>query len=133
MQLEDNLDPENWQEMADFIAQFCGEEIRELADSLKGKVWHPVPEQTKQLIHAQETPEQGSELEAVIEEYRSNIRPYRNGNTHPRFFGWVQGTGTMPALMADIAVSAMNLRLDTVRRSILRFKTFRFPMVHKRR
>lgn len=108
MLLEDNLDPEDWQEMADFIADFCGEEIKELADSLKGKVWRPVPEQTKQLIQEEEPPLQGAKLEDVISEYRSNIRPYRNGNTHPRFFGWVQGTGNMPALMADIAVSAMN-------------------------
>lgn len=108
MQLEDNLDPENWQEMAEYIAQFSNDEITELARSLQGEVWRPVPEALKQMFLQEAVPETGCSLEEVVAKYRHTIRPYRNGNTHPRFFGWVQGTGTIPALMADIAVSAMN-------------------------
>ena len=108
MQLQDNLDPENWQEMAEFIADYCGAEIRELGDSLKGAVWRPVPESIKQSFADETVPMQGLDLDSVVDEYRQRIRPYRNGNTHPRFFGWVQGTGTIPGLLADIAVSAMN-------------------------
>lgn len=108
MQLEDNLDPENWQEMAEYIARFSSDEIQELADSLKREVWKPVPEALKQVFQDEKVPETGCDLDQVVENYRQSIRPYRNGNTHPRFFGWVQGTGTIPALMADIAASALN-------------------------
>jgi glutamate/tyrosine decarboxylase-like PLP-dependent enzyme len=39
------------------------------------------------------------------------IRPYPNGNNHPRFWGWVQGTGTPLAMMADMLAAAMNPHL----------------------
>ncbi len=108
MLLEDNLDPDDWQEMADFIAQFCGDEVRELASTLTGKVWQPVPEALQTAFTADDPPLQQNSLEDIVREYRDTIRPYRNGNTHPRFFGWVQGTGTVPGMLADIAVSGMN-------------------------
>src|SRR4029453_16371891 len=37
--------------------------------------------------------------------------PYSNGNHHPRFWGWVQGTGTPPGLMADMLASGLNAHL----------------------
>ena len=108
MQLTNHLDPEDWDEFARFVAEFTAEEIQELAQSIKGEVWRPVPDTLKQALQQEGCPEEGSDLLEVIQDYRHKIRPYRVGNTHPRFFGWVQGTGTMPALMADIATSAMN-------------------------
>ncbi len=108
MQLTDHLDPADWQQLIDFLSKFTAEEIRELADSLEGEVWRPVPESLKQVWRNEKPPRQSQDLGDVIAEYREQIRPYRNGNTHPRFFGWVQGTGTVPALMGDIAVSLMN-------------------------
>ena len=108
MQLTDHLDPADWQQLIDFLSEFTAEEARELADSLKGEVWRPVPDELKQAWQSEEPPRQGQSLEAVVAEYREQIRPYRNGNTHPRFFGWVQGTGTVPGLLGDIAVSLLN-------------------------
>jgi aromatic-L-amino-acid decarboxylase len=34
--------------------------------------------------------------------------PYGAGNTHPRFFGWVHGSGTPQNILAEIAASAIN-------------------------
>lgn len=108
MKLNNNLDPDDWNGVADYIAEFTADEIRELAASLDSDIWQPVPEPLKQLFQQESVPVEESSLENVVESYRRDIRPYRNGNTHPRFFGWVQGTGTIPALMADIAISILN-------------------------
>jgi glutamate/tyrosine decarboxylase-like PLP-dependent enzyme len=108
MHLNDHLDPGDWEEFSRYLGEFATEEILELAESIKGDVWQPVPDELKQQFQREHCPQQGSDLDQVIQDYRQRIRPYRAGNTHPRFFGWVQGTGTMPALMADIAISAMN-------------------------
>lgn len=108
MKLDNHLDPKDWNELADYVAEFTAEEIRELARSLNSEVWQQVPEQLKQSLFAETLPLTETDLDSVVDQYRSSIRPYRNGNTHPRFFGWVQGTGNIPAMMADIAVSAMN-------------------------
>ncbi|MBT3206389.1 MAG: amino acid decarboxylase [Gammaproteobacteria bacterium] len=108
MKLDNHLDPDDWNKLADYLAEFTAEEIRELSRSLKSNVWRPVPEDLKRSFFEQSLPLDESNLDTITSEYRSSIRPYRNGNTHSRFFGWVQGTGTVPALMADIAISAMN-------------------------
>ncbi|MCK4708362.1 MAG: pyridoxal-dependent decarboxylase, partial [Gammaproteobacteria bacterium] len=108
MKLDNNLDPQDWDELADYIAQFTAEEVRELENSLQSDVWKKVPDELKQFFAEEPLPLAESKLDSIVDEYRSNIRPYRNGNTHPRFFGWVQGTGNVPALMADIAISTMN-------------------------
>ncbi len=108
MQFNDNLDSDDWQKVAEFLADFTAEEIRELEQSIQSRVWQPVPDAVKQLLADESVPMEHSDLEQVIADYREHIRPYRNGNTHPRFFGWVQGTGTIPGMLADIAISAMN-------------------------
>jgi aromatic-L-amino-acid decarboxylase len=108
LKLDDHLDPADWPTMIEYLSTFTAEEIRELADSIRGKVWQPVPDSQQQAWRDEPAPRGGMPLDEVVAQYREQIRPYRNGNTHPRFFGWVQGTGHVPALMADIAVSLMN-------------------------
>lgn len=108
MKLDNNLDPDDWSALADYLAEFTSKEINQLAKSLRTDVWQPVPETLKQSLADEPLPLAGSDLDIVAEEYRANIRPYRSGNTHPHFFGWVQGTGTVAGLMADIAISTMN-------------------------
>jgi aromatic-L-amino-acid decarboxylase len=34
--------------------------------------------------------------------------PYATGNTQPRFFGWVHGTGTVEGALAELAAGFMN-------------------------
>jgi aromatic-L-amino-acid decarboxylase len=38
----------------------------------------------------------------------ASLLPYGAGNTHPRFFGWVHGSGTPQNILAEIAASAIN-------------------------
>ncbi len=108
MKLDNHLDPQDWNELAEYLAEFTTEEIHELATTLNSDVWKQVPDSVKNELFSESLPLDESDLDSVVEQYRNGIRPYRNGNTHPRFFGWVQGTGTVPAMMADIAVSTMN-------------------------
>jgi glutamate/tyrosine decarboxylase-like PLP-dependent enzyme len=108
MKLTNHLDPEDWAACAEYIAQFSADEVTDLAHSLEGEVWQAMPEAIKTLLQNEPLPQLSSSLNKVVGDYRTQIRPYRAGNTHPRFFGWVQGPGTVPALMADIAISTLN-------------------------
>ena len=38
----------------------------------------------------------------------SSILPYGTGNTHPRFWGWVHGTGTAGGMLAEMAAAGIN-------------------------
>jgi glutamate/tyrosine decarboxylase-like PLP-dependent enzyme len=44
----------------------------------------------------------------LARELAERVLPLGTGNTHPRFFGWVHGTGLAAGLLADITASAMN-------------------------
>jgi aromatic-L-amino-acid decarboxylase len=59
----------------------------------------------EKILEPEETLDPG---EAAYTEFVERIRPYPNGNNHPRFWGWVQGTGTPLGMMADMLAAAMN-------------------------
>src|SRR5439155_13561079 len=44
----------------------------------------------------------------VYEEFKRDVLPYPTGNIHPRFWGWVIGTGTPVGMLADMLASGMN-------------------------
>ena len=51
---------------------------------------------------------QGVGLDALVETLVRDVMPYSTGNTHPRFFGWVHGTGLASGLLAEMVAAAMN-------------------------
>jgi hypothetical protein len=42
----------------------------------------------------------------VYETFRERVLPYPTGNIHPRFWGWVMGTGTPREMLAEIRASS---------------------------
>lgn len=51
---------------------------------------------------------QGQNVGAVFDRMIADIMPYATGNTHPRFFGWVHGTGLPIAAAAELVAVVMN-------------------------
>ena len=45
----------------------------------------------------------------IYDEYLEHVLPYILGNGHPRFWGWVTGTGTPLGALADLLASASNV------------------------
>jgi glutamate/tyrosine decarboxylase-like PLP-dependent enzyme len=70
-------------------------------------VWQPVPEEVKARLHAP-VPLEGASLETICEDFRTDILPYATGNIHPRFFGWVHGSGQAGNIVAEMLAAAMN-------------------------
>ncbi|HSF53505.1 MAG TPA: aminotransferase class V-fold PLP-dependent enzyme [Algoriphagus sp.] len=101
------LDPENWDEMRNLGHQM----IDDLFDYWKGirdqKVWKPIPEEIKDFFDSP-IPEIGQNSGEIYQEFKKYIFPYNKGNVHPRFFAWIQGTGTPMGVLADLLASGMN-------------------------
>jgi glutamate/tyrosine decarboxylase-like PLP-dependent enzyme len=53
-------------------------------------------------------PVEGKDAGAVYEDFRRDVFPHTMGNIHPRFWGWVIGTGTPFGALADMLASTMN-------------------------
>ncbi len=50
----------------------------------------------------------GAGFEEMTRELSDRILPHGSGNTHPRFFGWVQGSGLPTGLLAEMVAATMN-------------------------
>lgn len=70
-------------------------------------VWRPVPAEIRRRLSGT-APRTPTAVEDVYEEFKRDVLPYPTGNTHPRFWGWVIGTGTPVAMLAEMLAAGMN-------------------------
>lgn len=50
----------------------------------------------------------GCDLQTLMARIRDEIMPYATGNTHPRFWGWVHGTGSAIGMVAEMVAAGLN-------------------------
>jgi aromatic-L-amino-acid/L-tryptophan decarboxylase len=101
---EVGLDPSDWTAFRKRLYAMVDVAVDKMEGARDGRVWTPFPEQVKQAFGLDETGLPPEEVDAALRA----LLPYGVGNTHPRFFGWVHGSGTPSNLVADIAAAAMN-------------------------
>lgn len=104
---EESLDPANWPELRALGHRMLDDILDYLGSVRQRPVWQPVPEAVRRRIR-QPLPAGPSDAAAVYEEFKETVMPYPTGNIHPRFWGWVMGTGTPLAMLADMLASGMN-------------------------
>lgn len=100
------LDPDDWPAFRQTAHALLDAAIDKMAASREGRVWTPFPPEMKAAF-SEPLPAQGRG-EAEIAARLAALLPYGVGNTHPRFFGWVHGSGTPQNLLAEIIASALN-------------------------
>ena len=101
------LDPENWDKIRK-LAHIMLDDMFEYVKSIRDeKIWQPIPDHIKETFDSK-LPAQGKELSEVYDEFKKNIFPYNKKNLHPRFWGWVNGSGTITGLLSDMIASTMN-------------------------
>lgn len=101
------LDPENWEEMRQLGHQMVDDMIDYWKSIRDQKVWKPIPSEVKAFFD-QPLPATGQDPKEIYTEFKQYIFPYNKGNVHPRFFAWIQGTGTPLGSLADFLASGMN-------------------------
>lgn len=102
------LDPQDWEQYRALAHRMVDESLDYLRDVRDRPTWKPMPAEVREALTSEPLPRAGIGDEAVYEEFLSLVRPYPNGNIHPRFWGWVMGTGTPQAAMEDFLASVMN-------------------------
>ena len=100
------LDPQDWAAFRQSAHDLLDAAIDKMTANREGRVWTPFPPEMKAAF-AQPLPKDG-QGEAEIAAQLAALLPYGVGNTHPRFFGWVHGSGTPQNLLAEIVTSAIN-------------------------
>src|SRR5690348_2343169 len=90
---ERSLDPQDWQGFRRLAHRALDDAMDMLATVEQRPVWQSVPQAVRQEFKTA-LPQKGAGAEAAYQDYQRLVAPYPLGNIHPRFWGWVIGTGT---------------------------------------
>jgi aromatic-L-amino-acid/L-tryptophan decarboxylase len=104
---EHTLDPSDWTAFRAVAHHIVDDMIDYLETVPARTVWNPFPESARAALR-EPLPARGVGLAAAYEEAAQHILPYAIGNVHPRFWGWVRGTGTAEGMLAELVVGALN-------------------------
>lgn len=106
----ETLDPENWEDMRALAHRMVDEALTYLETVRERPVWQPIPEEVADRFKEQAPREPGG-ADAAYEEFVETILPYPMGTTHPRFWGWYMGNGTVLGALADFMAAITNSNL----------------------
>ena len=106
--IEETLDPVDWPKMEQLGLEMVKDMMRFLSTVRDRKVWQEPPEDVKNFFN-QPLPSEGQMHESIYEDFKNKIRPYPTGNIHPRFWGWVMGTGTPFTMLAEMLSAGINI------------------------
>ncbi len=101
------LDPRDWEAFRAAAHQALDDAVDFLRDVRERPAWREMPESAKERLR-EALPRAPSEFSDVYRTFVETILPYTGGNIHPRFFGWVQGTGTPSGAIAEMLAATMN-------------------------
>ncbi|HEX2205904.1 MAG TPA: pyridoxal-dependent decarboxylase [Longimicrobium sp.] len=107
---ETTLDPRDWEAFRALAHRMVDDTLDHLRGLRGDPAWRPMPDAVRASFH-EPLPREGVGAEAAYADYVERVRPYPNGNLHPRFWGWVQGQGTPLAMMAEMLAAALNPHL----------------------
>ncbi|MGI9286889.1 MAG: pyridoxal phosphate-dependent decarboxylase family protein [Pseudomonadales bacterium] len=103
------LEPEDWQAFREQAHGALDATLDHIQRRPEQPVWREIPDRIKKLNDT--PPAAGTLLEDIIQEVRDDILPYTLGNTHPRFWGWVHGSGTASGVIAQMMTAAINANM----------------------
>jgi aromatic-L-amino-acid/L-tryptophan decarboxylase len=104
------FDPQDWEAFRQLGHQMLDDMVDYLQTLREKPVWQPVPDAVK--ITFEETlPLSGMPETEVYKVFKKTILPYPLGNNHPRFWGWVIGTGTPLGMLAELLTGAISAQV----------------------
>ena len=107
---EESLDPEDWEAMRALGHRMVDDMFTYLQTVRERPAWQPVPDRVKEHLK-RPLPLEPQSAEQAYADFVDNVLPYPKGNIHPRFWGWVEGTGTPFGMLAEMLAAGMNPNL----------------------
>jgi len=100
------LDPADWDDFRNEAHRLLDACIEHLSDA-RNRPWRPLEDEDKAALRLGEASE-GVDYATLVDDLAQKIMPFHTGNTHPRFFGWVHGTGLATGLLSEMVAATMN-------------------------
>jgi aromatic-L-amino-acid/L-tryptophan decarboxylase len=104
---EENLDPDDWEPIRALGHRMVDDMLDYVRTVRDRPAWQHIPDQAKARFSSP-LPLDPQPLDQVYNEFLEDVLPYPVGNIHPRFWGWVIGTGTVSGAFSEFLAAAMN-------------------------
>lgn len=104
---EETLDPDNWVELKNLGIQMVEDMMAYLEKVRDRPVWKSIPQEIKEFFE-KPLPKEPEGPEKTYHDFLDYVQPYPPGNIHPRFWGWVIGTGTPFTMLAEMLAAGLN-------------------------
>lgn len=102
------LDPADWDAFRVLAHRMVDETLDRVHGIRDDVPWRAMPAEVRAALLDEPLPRTGRPAESVYDDFARLVWPYRNGNLHPRFWGWVMGGGTPLAAMADFLAASLD-------------------------
>lgn len=107
---EETLDPQDWDAMRALGHRMVDELFGYLETARERPTWQPMPDDIRAHFKtAIPTEPQGAET--AYDDFSQDVLPYPMGNFHPRFWGWVIGSGTPLGALSEMLAAGLNPNL----------------------
>jgi glutamate/tyrosine decarboxylase-like PLP-dependent enzyme len=106
----ETLDPENWDEMSELAHRMVDDVLSHFQSVRERPAWQPVPADVAERLNAV-APQEPLGASAVYEEFRRDVLPFAMNTSHPRFWAWYMGSGTVLGALADLLAATLNPNL----------------------
>jgi hypothetical protein len=104
---ESTLDPQDWGQLRE-LGHRMMDDMMDFQEGVRSRpVWQGMPQSVLDRLQ-EDLPREGRGASAAYDAFRELILPYPMGNLHPRFWGWVIGTGTPTGMLAEMLAAGMN-------------------------
>ncbi|MGH6954529.1 MAG: pyridoxal phosphate-dependent decarboxylase family protein [Alphaproteobacteria bacterium] len=107
LESEETLDPASWDDLRALGHRMIEDMIDHLATVRERPAWRPMPPGIASRLQ-QPLPLAPEGAERAYADFVEAVLPYPTGNTHPRFWGWVMGTGSGVGMLAEMLAAGMN-------------------------
>ncbi len=101
------LDPEDWEPLRTLGHRMVDDMLEFLQGVRERPVYNAMPQDVRAAFEAP-MPREPTDASLVYEQFKQTVLPYPHGNIHPRFWGWVVGTGTPLGMFADMLAAGIN-------------------------
>ena len=108
---EETLDPESWEELKVLGHKMVDDMVDHIASVRQRPPAMPVNEQMAGAF-MKPLPMEPEGLERAYGDFKAGVLATHGGlNTHPRFWGWVVGTGTAQGALAEMLAAGINFNM----------------------
>ena len=104
-----SLDPKDWNAARHVAHEVLDISLDTIQYRRQSPVWQPIPAEIRTVLNNEPCPRKGRPLSEVFHDVSNYVLPYTRGNTHPRFWGWVMGEGTLTGVLGELMAATMNI------------------------